>query len=54
MMGPLAVGGLFTFVGTSDGLAVVGIYYLGSTLLFLLIARDPGPAISKRGVAGNA
>ncbi|WP_062235426.1 MFS transporter [Aureimonas sp. N4] len=40
MIGPLAVSALFTFLGTRDGLAVTGLYYLGSTLLFFLIARD--------------
>ncbi|MBB4000447.1 MFS transporter [Aureimonas pseudogalii] len=54
MVGPLALGGLFTFLGTSDGLAVVGGYYLGSTLLFFLIARDPRQPLMQKGASSNA
>ncbi|ALN74601.1 MFS transporter [Aureimonas sp. AU20] len=55
MIGPLAVGALFTFLGTRDGLAVTGIYYLGSTLLFFLIARDhaSGASLLRKGAAGH-
>ena len=55
MIGPIAVGALFTLMGTRDGLAITGIYYLGSTLLFFLIARDHlvGAASPRKEAAGR-
>ncbi|WP_427023985.1 MFS transporter [Aureimonas ureilytica] len=55
MIGPIAVGALFTLMGTRDGLAITGVYYLGSTLLFFLIARDHlvPPAPTRKGAAGH-
>lgn len=38
MVGPLFVGFLFTVVGTAQGLAITGVFYLVATLVFVAVA----------------
>ncbi|WP_238192979.1 MFS transporter [Methylobacterium frigidaeris] len=47
MAGPLLVGALFASVGVSSGLLVTGLYYVGCTLLFGLLASERTPLTSK-------
>jgi len=44
MLGPLALGALMSGVSISQGLVVLGVAYMGLSLLFLLLAREHEPA----------
>lgn len=43
MLGPLIVGALFALIGSQQGLALTGALYIGCSLLFLALAREPLP-----------